>query len=180
MANPFTLYRFRIDLSDVDRNLYQLLDFRVAMHPSEIAPYLLTRVIAYALNWQEGLEFSPGGLSNSDDPTLSVRDPGGKYDLWIEIGNPSARKLHKAAKAASKVRVYSYKNPELLLNEIHSNKVHRADEIEIFSIPSAFLDRLASSLERDNRWHLTHNELSLVFNTEGLNLQAELIQHSLT
>ena len=54
------LYRFLIELSDIDRSVYKSLDFRVAQHPSEIAPYLLSRVLAYALSYQEGLEFASG------------------------------------------------------------------------------------------------------------------------
>jgi uncharacterized protein YaeQ len=68
MALASTLYRFRIDLSDVDRGVYETLDFRIAQHPSETTTYLLTRVLAYALNTQPGLEFSSGGLSDPDAP----------------------------------------------------------------------------------------------------------------
>ena len=67
------LYRFLIDLSDVDRNIYQTLDFRIAQHPSEIPAYLLTRVLAYALQYQEGLEFSAAGLSDPDAAAIKKR-----------------------------------------------------------------------------------------------------------
>ena len=111
MSAATTLFRFRIELSDVERNVYTTLDFRVAMHPSETPLYLMTRVLAYALNsGEEGLqrlEFSPGGLSNPDAPSIQVLSPTGTSLLWIEIGNPSARKLHRAAKASRRVRVYT-------------------------------------------------------------------------
>src|SRR5258707_1232333 len=97
MAQLATLYRFRIELSDVDRGVYQPLDFRVAMHPSESPLFLVTRILAFALNTQEGLEFTPTGLSDPDEPCLRIANPRGGLSLWIEIGNPSARKLHKAA-----------------------------------------------------------------------------------
>src|ERR1700722_14698215 len=51
MANLATLYRFKLSVSDVDRGVYEDLDFRVPMHPSENAAYLLSRVLAYALNY---------------------------------------------------------------------------------------------------------------------------------
>ena len=48
MALSATVYHLQIELSDVDRGVYEALDLRVARHPSESMPYLLTRVIAYA------------------------------------------------------------------------------------------------------------------------------------
>ena len=70
MANPSTLYRFKLSVSDVDRGFYENLDFRVAMHPSENEAYLLSRVLAYALNYESGLEFSVG-LCDPDEPALT-------------------------------------------------------------------------------------------------------------
>ncbi|MBX3033253.1 MAG: YaeQ family protein, partial [Bdellovibrionaceae bacterium] len=125
------LYRFKIDVSDIPRAVYESLDFRVAQHPSEALPYLLTRVLAYALNCGEGLEFSAQGLGDPDAPALRVNHVNGGTALWIEIGNPAARKLHKAAKAADVVKVYTYKDPAVLLREIAAEKVHRASELEI-------------------------------------------------
>src|ERR1035437_4883643 len=113
MAHPSTLYRFRIDLTDIDRGIYQALDFRIAMHPSESESFLVTRVLAYALNTQDNLQFSIEGLGTPEEPCLSAVDPGGGYQLWIEIGNPSAKKIHTATKTSQQVRIYTYKNPEL-------------------------------------------------------------------
>ncbi|MEK7355635.1 MAG: YaeQ family protein, partial [Bdellovibrionota bacterium] len=126
MAQTATLYRFCLDVSDIDRDFYESLDLRVAMHPSEIPHYLLTRILAFALNSKRGLEFSPGGLSDTDAPCIRCLSDNGTLDGWIEVGNPSARKLHKAAKAARDVKVYTYKDPKSLLEEIAAEKVHRA------------------------------------------------------
>jgi uncharacterized protein YaeQ len=177
MALPSTLYRFRIDLSDVDRNHYKEIDLRTAMHPSEAAPYLLTRVLAYALNEDEGLEFTPGGLSDPDAPCMSQSGPHGSIKLWIEIGNPSARKLHRAAKAAETVKVYTYKDPDALLKEIRTNKVHNVDEIGIFSLDPQFLDRLARSLGRDNKWTLVRSDGTITVTVQDKTEQTELRRH---
>lgn len=174
MALPSTLFRFRIALSDIDRGVYQSLDFRVAMHPSEIPLYLVTRVLAYALNTQDDLEFHPGGLSDPDEPCLRVTDPRGGFSLWIEIGNPSARKLHKAAKISKMVRVYTYKNPQNLLREIAAENVHRAREIEIFALEPKFLETLASRLERDNEWTVIHTDGSLTVDVGGASEHGEI------
>lgn len=168
------LYRFQINLSDVDRNCYEQLDFRLMQHPSETPTFLLTRMLAYALNFQEGLAFSAEGLCNPDDPCLAKPDPKGGLALWIEVGNPSARRLHKAAKAASKVKVYTYKNPQPLLEEIAKEKVYNSDRIELFAIDPDFLARLEERLQRDNSWDVIHNEGSLTVNAGEISESTEL------
>ena len=175
-----TLYRFRIDVSDVDRGFYEALDFRAALHPSEGLPYLVTRVLAYALNFREGLVFSPGGLSDPDAPCMKVDAASGGIDLWIEIGNPSARKLHKASKAANLVRVYTYKDPALLMADIAAEKVHKADSLENFSLDPRFLEKLIDGLEKDNAWNLMVSEGNLVlsFGTNRVE-QSEVKRHFL-
>ena len=179
MANPSTLYRFRLQISDIDRNFYDALDFRIAMHPSENQPFLLTRILAYALNYQEGLEFSPEGLADPESPCLQLRGQHGGYQLWIEVGNPNAKKAHKASKGSSLLKIYTYKDPQNLLRELNSNTVHRASEIEIYSFTSAFLDKLGATLERDNSWNLTHSEGSLVVNIGDSTIEGEVTRHRL-
>lgn len=172
MALTATLYRFQIELSDVDRGVYDTLDFRVAQHPSEGIHYMLTRILAYAFNWQEGLVFDSAGLSDPDASAISV--PG---KLLIEIGNPSPKKLHKGMKAVGSVRVYTYKNPENLFKDIAAEKVHRSQEIEIFSLSMSFLDELATTLKKDNRWGLLVNEGNLSIQSGEVSVSGEVQRH---
>jgi uncharacterized protein YaeQ len=177
LALPSTLYRFLIELSDVDQGIYKSLDLRLAMHPSESHAYLVTRLIAYALNDREFLEFSPEGLSDPDAPALRAQTPNGEILLWIEIGNPSARKLHKASKAARAVKVYTYKDPAMLLKEIRDNKVYHAEDIGIWSIDPRFLETLAGRLERKNQWGVLLNEGALTVNIGDFTESTELAKH---
>jgi uncharacterized protein YaeQ len=161
------LYQFKIELSDIDKNLYRTLNFRIAQHPSETAPYLLTRVLAYALSYQEGLEFSAKGLGNPDEPALMILGQHGTIDVWIEVGNPSTRKLHRASKASKQVIVYTYKPTEVYLREIHDEEVHRAPEIRIFFLDPQFLTRLEKLLVKNNRWSLLYQQGQLDIEAEG-------------
>jgi uncharacterized protein YaeQ len=179
MANPSTLYRFRISVSDVDRGFYEDIDFRAAMHPSENEPYLLTRVIAYALHYESGLEFS-AGLSTSDEPAISLKDLNGTLTAWIEIGNPSPRKLHKGSKAARSVFVYTYKNPENLKKEVAGETVHRIEDIQVFALEESFLTALAALLKRDNQWGLIRNEGELVVTVGQESVSGTLVPHRLS
>jgi len=179
MSHGHTLYRFQLELSDIERSVYESLDFRLSLHPSESLSFLLTRMIAYALNFEEGLNFSAKGLGDPDEPCLSKEDPRGGKSLWIEIGNPSARRLHKAAKSSKKVKVYTYKNPELLLEELAREKIHHADSIEVTSLTSSFLEMLESKIQKDNRWGLVRDQGSLSIQIEEDSFSGDLKQHTL-
>jgi uncharacterized protein YaeQ len=178
VATP-SLYRFRVELSNVDQDVYQSLDFRLVLHPSETLAFLLTRMLAYALNAQEGLKFSPEGLCNPDDPAISMEDPRGGLALWIEIGNPSARRLHKASKAARRVMVYTYKNPQPLLAEIRGGNVFQAEKIEVFSLAEDFLKELENALDRDNSWSVLLSDGLLTVGINGETVQGELGRHDI-
>ena len=166
MALPSKLFRFKIELSDLDKNLYQSLDFRLAQHPSESLDYLLTRVFAYALSFQDGLEISATGLADPDGPALSVANPRGGFSVWIEIGNPANRKI--------------YKDPQALLTEMAREEIFRKNEVQIFSIPAKFLKSLQNHLEKDNRWNLVFNDGNLMVSTESFIEECSVTRHNPT
>jgi uncharacterized protein YaeQ len=178
MAQGSTLYRFKIDLSDNERSVYETLDVRVAMHASESTDYLLTRVLAYALNFQDGLEFSTG-LSTPEEPAIRVIAPNGTITKWIDIGNPSAKRLHKASKASPSVRVYTYKDPENLKREIQGETIHRAEKIEVFSLDPKFLSQIAEGLERHNSWAVIYDQGDLMVTVGESVWSSPLGQHRL-
>jgi len=146
--------RFEIGLSDSDRGIYESLDLRVAQHPSESERYLVARVLARCLEHAEGLEFSKGGVSDDTEPALIRRDLTGRLLAWIEIGSPSADRLHKATKTCERVAVYTWKDPPRLVTEILERGVHKADTIELFALDPELLDAIAGTLDRVNRWDL--------------------------
>lgn len=147
MALPSTIYTFEIDLSDVDRGVYEALALKVARHPSETEEYLVTRVLAYCLECTEGLSFSRG-LAEPDEPALAVRDLTGALVAWIEVGLPDAARLHKASKAAPRVVVYTQKEARHLLRQLEGERIHRSDELELYAIDRGLLSELTSRLQR--------------------------------
>ena len=73
MALTATIYNFDIELANVDRGVYETFALKVAQHPSETNEYLVTRVLAYCLEYAEGISFSRG-LAEPDEPPITVRD----------------------------------------------------------------------------------------------------------
>jgi uncharacterized protein YaeQ len=174
-----TLYRFQIELSDIPRAIYETLDFRVAQHPSESMSYLLTRILAYVLNYQEDLTFAPTGLHDPDAAAMNIPEMNGGFKTLIEIGSPSARKLHKATKTAITVKVYTYKNPLTLIEEIKAEKVHRASEIELYSLATSFLAEIEPLLKRDNRWGILFNDETITIQAGEVLVSGELSSHQI-
>ncbi len=173
------LYQFTIALSDVDRSLYETLNFRLNQHPSETPAYLLTRTLAYLLSYQENLEFRAAGLGDPDSAALLAKTATGEIELWIEIGNPSAKKLHKASKSAQRVVVYTYKNPDPLLKELKENRVHRLEEIKLFALEPNFLESLSIELKKNCRWSLLQQDGQIDVGTPEKNYSSQVKEISL-
>jgi uncharacterized protein YaeQ len=157
MALGATIYTFDIELADADRAVYETLNLRVAQHPSETADYLLTRALAYCLEFAEGISFSKG-LSDPDEPAISVRDLTGALEAWIDIGLPEPDRLHRASKAAPRVAVYTHKDPAQWLVKLDAAKIHRADKLAVFAFDRVWLAQLVTRLERRMQFSLARSE----------------------
>ena len=169
MALTATIYNFDIELADSDRHVYESLSLRVAQHPSESEEFLVTRVLAYLLEYSEGIEFSRG-VSDPDDPAVAVRDLTGRIRTWIDIGTPDAARLHKAAKSGARVVVYTHKNPDQFLRQLSGEKIHRSDELELYAMDRALIAALAARLERRVAFSvsITDRELYVSIGTDTL------------
>ena len=180
MAQQATVHHLQIELSDVDRGVYEALDLRLARHPSESMSYLLTRTIAYALLYEEGIAFSKGGLSSTDEPPITIRDLQGNLRVWIEIGTPSGDRLHKASKASPRVVVFTQHDPRLLVREAAARTIHKVDQIEVYALEPAFLDELAALTDRNARWTLLRNDGVLYVTVGEKTVTSALTKHALT
>lgn len=178
MALPATVYTLQVELSDVDRGVYESLDLRLACQPSETAEYMLTRLLAYCLEYGEGLEFTEG-VAAGDQPAVLGRDLTGKVTAWIEVGRPSPERLHKGMKLAGRAAVYTHQRIDKVLEVLRSGKVHRAEEIPVYEVPTALLEGLAARLERRGELHLSRTEGRLYASLGGGDFEGELVVHAI-
>ena len=178
MALTATIYTFDIDLADADRGVYESLALRVARHPLESEEYLLTRVLAYALECAEGIEFSHG-LSEPDEPAISISDRTGALRSWIEIGNPDAARLHKASKASPRVAVYTHKDPGQLVSRLAGERIHRAEAVELWAIDRGLVADLAARLARRMRFSLSVTDRELYLSIGSDTLTGKVMRHPL-
>lgn len=156
MALGSLVHRIKVQLSDTDRGVYEALDLRLAQHPSETPSYLVTRLLAYCLCFEEGIAFSHG-LAQAEEPAVWIKTLDGRLLAWIEVGTPSAERLHKASKACGRVVVFTHHDPQLLLREAERTPIHRVEHIEVYAPDSALVEALARSLGRNLQWELVRS-----------------------
>jgi uncharacterized protein YaeQ len=174
MALTSTMYTLSIELSDVDRAVYESLEVRAAMHPSESPEYLVTRLLAYALEYVEGIAFAAGGVSDTEDPPIFVRDLTGRLLTWIEIGSPDADRLHRASKAAERVAVYTNRELRALMPRLRERRIHRGSEIPVFTFDRGFIAAIAEKLQRRMKWTLSIQDRHLYLDVDGTSFDSEL------
>lgn len=161
MALSSTVYNVDIDLADSDRGVYESLSLRVARHPSESDEYLVARVLAYCLEYGQGIEFSRGGLSEPDEPPITIRDLTGALRAWIDIGTPDAVRLHKASKLSPRVAVYTHKDPAQWLRSLSRERIHNSEALELYAFDRATIASMAARLERRVTFALSVNDREL-------------------
>jgi uncharacterized protein YaeQ len=171
-----TIYNLDIDLADSDRGVYETLALRVARHPSESPEYLLARVLAYAMEFTEGIEFSRG-LDDPNEPAIAVRDLTGGLRVWIDIGAPDAARLHKASKLAPRVAVYTHRDVGQVARNLSGEKIHRAAALELYAIDRPFIAALAQRLERRMAFSLSIDERELSLSIGADTLTGPVVRH---
>jgi uncharacterized protein YaeQ len=166
MALPATIHRFQIQLADTERNVYEDIDLRVARHPSETGAFLLTRMLAYCIAFEEGIAFG-GGLSTPDDPAIWVKDLTGQVTRWIEVGLPSPERLHKASKSVGRVMVFPHRAFETWKRGCEEFHIHKAGSIRIVALEPEFLRALEPRLDRNVRWDVSIHDGHLFLTWDG-------------
>jgi uncharacterized protein YaeQ len=170
---------FNVQLSHVDRGVYETLELRVARHPSETEEFLCARVLAYGLELREGLAFSKG-LAEPDEPALSVRDLTGRLAAWIEVGAPDAARLHRASKASPRVAVYTHHQPGRYWESLAGEKIHRADALELYGFDRDLIAGFASRLARRMAVEVSVSDRMLYLTIDGELLSGPVTAHKLT
>jgi uncharacterized protein YaeQ len=176
MALSATIYNFETELSDVDRGVYETFSLRMAQHPSETPGFMLTRFLAYCLEYTEGIALTEG-VSAGDNPAVIVRDLTGRVTAWIEVGMPDAEKLHRGSKLAGRAAVYTHRNITKVLEELEGHKIHQAARIPVYTFGPGFIDSVAAVLQRREQVTLSVNERQLYLDISGRSFPTEIAEH---
>lgn len=166
MALSATIYHFSVQLADIDRSVYETLELRTARHPSETLEYMLTRMLAYCLEYQEGISFTEG-VSAVDEPAVLVRDLTGRITAWIEVGAPDAERLHRGSKLAGRAAIYTHRDPAQVLAKLAGHKIHAAADIPIYAFDGLFIADTIKRIERRNTLSISVTERQLYLELNG-------------
>ncbi len=146
MAIKPTIYKFRISLSDLNRNYYDTLNLTLAQHPSETIERMMVRVLSYCINAQENLVFTKG-LSDINEPDLWVRTLDDQISLWIEVGEPADDRIKKASQHAYAVKVYCFNSKADVWWSQVKGKVNQL-KVSVFKFDWKNIQALASLVQR--------------------------------
>lgn len=173
MAQPSTIYRAGIQLSDIDRGLYESLQITVARHPSETEERLLARVLAYALFYEPELAFTRG-VGAGDEPDLWLKGPDGRVRCWIEVGLPDAERLIKASRHSEQVVLCAFGSALAVWEKQQLPKLSGIANLTVISLDQSFLKQLTGRLQRTISWSLTITEGSFYLAIDGETLESSL------
>lgn len=179
MALTATLHTFDVALNDVDRGVYEQLAIKAARHPSESEEYLVTRLLAYCLEYAEGIAFSKGGIADPDEPAITIKDLTGAWKSWIEIGAPDAARLHKASKASPRVALYTHRDLRTLFLNYEGQRIHRAEQVEVHAIDRELIAALAPRLDRRTALTISVTDGTLFIDVGGASLSGTVTRHAL-
>lgn len=169
----FTTWNFELEIGDLDREVYASLHLSVAQHPSETPERLVARMLAWCLEYREGIRFA-GDLSAGDEPAAWVHDLTGALTGWIEVGAPSAERVHRATKAADRVAIYNHKEMEPWLTELRAFRIYAPARLWIHELPDAFIGPLSTRLQRRSRWSVSRTEGQLYVEADGETFETEI------
>lgn len=175
MALPSTVYRASIELSDMDRGIFEHLQATVARHPSETEERLVARLLAFALCYEPELAFTKG-IGAGDEPDLWVRGPDGRTTLWVEVGLPDPERLVKASRHAARVVLLAAGSSRRRWEEQHLPRLAALPNLTVVGLDHVFLRGLAERLERSVSWTLTLTEGTLYLTVGGETLETTLVR----
>lgn len=148
MALSSTIYKVELQVSDLDRAYYQTHTLTVAQHPSETETRMMVRILVFALNASEHLSFTRG-LSSDDVPDLWEKNLSGDIRHWIEIGQPSFKRLKKACNQSDRVSVYTFSghSAETWWQQ-NQNDCRRQSKLRVIDLPVEVVTELGNCMAR--------------------------------
>jgi uncharacterized protein YaeQ len=163
MALRSTVYKIELQVSDLDRRVFESRSLALARHPSETEERLMVRLLAYALHLGEGLEFGRG-ISNEDEAAIWQRDLTGRLLLWIEVGLPDERVLRRACGRADAVVLYTYGGRAAAQWWSQTGaSLERLSNLQVFDLPQPFTLALAEQAARSLQVQVTVQDREVWF-----------------
>ena len=173
MALKATIYKADLQIADMDRHYYADHALTIARHPSETDERIMVRVLAYALNAQEGIAFTKG-LFDVDEPEVWVKDLTGTITLWIDLGQPDETRLRRACSRAEQVWVVCFNNSCGVWWKQIADKLTRLKNLTVLQLPAETSQALAALAERSMQLQCMVQDGEVWINTDGASVPVKL------
>jgi uncharacterized protein YaeQ len=174
MALKPTIYKLKVALSDLDREVFETLNLTLARHPSETLERMMVRLMAFCFNAQDQLVFCKG-LSDTEEPDIWMHSLDGKLELWVDVGEPAVERIKKATRIASQVMVYCFNNKANTWWDINRNDIEELSA-SIFQFQWHEIEALANKVERTMDVSITITDNSAYVATEKGECEVSLTQ----
>ncbi len=173
MAIKSTIFKANLQIADIDHGYYADNALTLARHPSETDERMMVRLVALALNAHQLNDMCNGdgtlafgaGLSDPDDPDVSLTDFTGQKRLWIEVGQPEEKPIAKACGKADAVVLYPFHHAAEVWWKGIEGKLARQDKLQVWRLPSDTAQALAALAERSMQLQATIQEGALTLSS---------------
>ncbi|WP_263260700.1 YaeQ family protein [Pseudomonas sp. RIT-PI-S] len=159
MAQPSTTYKFELNLTDLDRGVYETIKQTIARHPSETEERMTVRLLAYALWYNENLSFGRG-LSDVDEPALWEKSLDDRVLHWIEVGQPDLDRLTWCSRRTERTSLLAYGSLRVWQGKV-VDAAKPLRNVNIAAVPQEVLEVLAKDMPRVIKWDVMISEGTL-------------------
>jgi uncharacterized protein YaeQ len=166
MALKSTIFKVNLQIADIDHGYYADHALTLARHPSETDERMMVRLAALALNAHTLQDICNGdgtlafgaGLSDPEDPDVSLTDFTGHKRLWIEVGQPEDKPISKACNKADAVLLYCFAHSAEIWWKGIETKLTRLERLQVWRIPTENSQALAQLAQRSMQLQATIQE----------------------
>jgi uncharacterized protein YaeQ len=184
MALKSTIFKASLSIADIDHGYYADHALTLARHPSETDERMMIRLAALALNAHalqtvcngDGTLAFGAGLSDPEDPDVSLTDFTGRKRLWIEVGRPEDKPLAKACSKADQVVVYCFNHAAEVWWRGIENKLTRLDRLQVWRVPTEASQALARLAQRSMQLQATIQEGVLMLGDSAHSIDVECLR----
>jgi len=161
-------YTFVIELSNVERGVYEQVKTKCSRHVGEDLEFFLARHVAFAHSYVPNLKLLPDA-SDARLPIFKRTNASGEDDIWGFLGNVDARAIRHSRKSARHIKtaVYFYSQEQLhkFCRDLRGATENWVAGVEFFFIEPDLLDWLCGHEATRTRWDVTITDNSTMFLT---------------
>ena len=184
MALKSTIFKASLSVADIDHGYYADHALTLARHPSETDERMMVRLVALALNAYQlqsvckgdGILAFGAGLSDPNDPDLSLKDFTGLTRLWVEVGQPEDKPIAKACQKADQVILYAFNHAAEVWWRGIENKLSRLDKLQVWRVPTEASQALARLAQRNMQLQATVQEGNLSLSDSQQHIDIECVR----